>query len=302
MRVEACLGEPRVEYLQQVRWCALPGVRRPGVAHAHHGVARRPVAAGAVTGLAGRLLVRVGLVPAIAGRVAVLSRAGRRPSGRLADRRYPARRPFDVDDRQQFCRGSAGPEVAPRPAPARSRVRVRSRIGPKLPESHGTVGPICAADSRPVGGRKVSVSEGGRRAVPVADHTSPCEPRPCARTQTGERPEVAAGVRLSGGTIPDNRASPRQRVAAYGLALDRGRVLLVRASALPNVPSTWFLPGGGIEFGEAPDVALQREVTGETGYACDVGPRPDGSPRRRRDRVNPESERRRADTNCAACG
>jgi 8-oxo-dGTP diphosphatase len=67
-------------------------------------------------------------------------------------------------------------------------------------------------------------------------------------------------------------SSTRQRVAAYGLARDQGRVLLVRASELSNVPGTWFLPGGGIEFGEAPDVALQREVTEETGYVCDVGP------------------------------
>lgn len=57
-----------------------------------------------------------------------------------------------------------------------------------------------------------------------------------------------------------------QRVGAYGICRDAGgRVLLVRASARSNVPGRWFLPGGGVEHGEAPPDSLRREVLEETG-------------------------------------
>jgi 8-oxo-dGTP diphosphatase len=57
-----------------------------------------------------------------------------------------------------------------------------------------------------------------------------------------------------------------QRVGAYGICRDeRGRVLLVRASATSNVPGRWFLPGGGVEHGEAPLDGLRRELAEETG-------------------------------------
>lgn len=61
-----------------------------------------------------------------------------------------------------------------------------------------------------------------------------------------------------------------QRLAAYGLALRDGSVLLVRASDRSDVPGTWFLPGGGVEHGEAPEAAVVREVAEETGYRCRV--------------------------------
>ncbi len=57
----------------------------------------------------------------------------------------------------------------------------------------------------------------------------------------------------------------RVRIAAYALAIDDGHVLLARvARGYPNA-GQWTLPGGGLEFGESPEDALNRELTEETG-------------------------------------
>jgi ADP-ribose pyrophosphatase YjhB (NUDIX family) len=56
------------------------------------------------------------------------------------------------------------------------------------------------------------------------------------------------------------------RVAAYGLVLNEGRIVLCRISdELPEHCGKWTLPGGGIEFGEHPVDAMVREVREETG-------------------------------------
>jgi 8-oxo-dGTP diphosphatase len=57
----------------------------------------------------------------------------------------------------------------------------------------------------------------------------------------------------------------RQRVAAYGLARRDDEVLLVRASATSGVQGTWWLPGGGVRFGESPADCVVREFLEETG-------------------------------------
>ncbi|HMD44996.1 MAG TPA: NUDIX domain-containing protein [Acidimicrobiales bacterium] len=74
-------------------------------------------------------------------------------------------------------------------------------------------------------------------------------------------------------TTPADPPGPRrQRVAVYGVGLDdENRVLLTRASTRTGIGGRWFLPGGGVEFGEAPVEALVREVTEETGLEVDVG-------------------------------
>lgn len=41
------------------------------------------------------------------------------------------------------------------------------------------------------------------------------------------------------------------------------RVLLVRAA--PEDSGRWFLPGGGVKFGETPEIGLRREIEEETG-------------------------------------
>lgn len=53
----------------------------------------------------------------------------------------------------------------------------------------------------------------------------------------------------------------RTRVAAYAICEDGdGRVLLCRSRFGP-----WFLPGGGVEWGETPEAAFLRELGEETG-------------------------------------
>lgn len=55
------------------------------------------------------------------------------------------------------------------------------------------------------------------------------------------------------------------RVGAYAICRRGDEVLLVRASSRTLVEGRWFLPGGGVEFGEAPEDAVLRELTEETG-------------------------------------
>ena len=54
-------------------------------------------------------------------------------------------------------------------------------------------------------------------------------------------------------------------VRAYGVLVDQGRVALVRSSNPQHVPPLWWLPGGGIDFGESPEDTLVREFEEETG-------------------------------------
>jgi ADP-ribose pyrophosphatase YjhB (NUDIX family) len=62
----------------------------------------------------------------------------------------------------------------------------------------------------------------------------------------------------------------RQRVAAYGVAVVSGRVLLTRLTALTSRAGWWTLPGGGIDHGEDPRDAVVREVAEETGLVATV--------------------------------
>ena len=63
-------------------------------------------------------------------------------------------------------------------------------------------------------------------------------------------------------------------MAAYALIVRGGpddlQVLLTRLAPHIRVEG-WALPGGGIDHGERPAVALAREVEEECGLACEVG-------------------------------
>jgi 8-oxo-dGTP diphosphatase len=63
----------------------------------------------------------------------------------------------------------------------------------------------------------------------------------------------------------------RTRVAAYAVTRDdAGRLLLCHLAPSVGVGDIWTLPGGGIEFGEAPADAVLRELTEETGLRGEV--------------------------------
>jgi ADP-ribose pyrophosphatase YjhB (NUDIX family) len=51
----------------------------------------------------------------------------------------------------------------------------------------------------------------------------------------------------------------------YGLAAKEQKVLLARVSGRSMWPGTWWLPGGGINFGETPTQCLVREFEEEAG-------------------------------------
>ena len=76
---------------------------------------------------------------------------------------------------------------------------------------------------------------------------------------------------LVGEALADHLPVRLQRVAAYAVVLRGTDILLTRLSARAAHPGRWTLPGGGIDHGEHPSVALAREVEEECGLACEVG-------------------------------
>jgi 8-oxo-dGTP diphosphatase len=63
-----------------------------------------------------------------------------------------------------------------------------------------------------------------------------------------------------------------RRISAYGVCRDdRGRLLMVRSSALTGLPGWWQIPGGGVEQGEHPADTVVREFAEETGLDVEVG-------------------------------
>lgn len=62
-----------------------------------------------------------------------------------------------------------------------------------------------------------------------------------------------------------------QRVAAYGVIVRDGRVLLCRLGSPEPDQGKWTLPGGGLDFGEHPEQAAIREVREETGFEVRLG-------------------------------
>ena len=71
--------------------------------------------------------------------------------------------------------------------------------------------------------------------------------------------------------LADHAHHRHQRLAVYALIRRPGEVLLTRISGRGHLPGAWTLPGGGIQHGERPAVALVREVAEECGVTCTVG-------------------------------
>jgi 8-oxo-dGTP diphosphatase len=62
----------------------------------------------------------------------------------------------------------------------------------------------------------------------------------------------------------------RQRLACYGVVVHEDRLLLTRLSSNTPSPGRWTLPGGGVDHGEHPLLAVVREVHEETGMDVEV--------------------------------
>ena len=94
---------------------------------------------------------------------------------------------------------------------------------------------------------------------------------PIADVLTGARPTVPMVTEA----LADHRPTRLQRVAAYALvrrgASGAEEVLLTRLSKFAHHPGAWTLPGGGVDHGERPALALAREVAEECGVTCEVG-------------------------------
>jgi 8-oxo-dGTP diphosphatase len=58
------------------------------------------------------------------------------------------------------------------------------------------------------------------------------------------------------------------RIAAYGVIIEDGRILLAHWREYGR--SGWTLPGGGIDPGEDPADAAVREIFEETGYTAEL--------------------------------
>src|ERR1700690_216908 len=54
-------------------------------------------------------------------------------------------------------------------------------------------------------------------------------------------------------------------VRSYGVLIAAGRGALVRSPNPRHDPPLWWLPGGGIHFGETPESTVLREFHEETG-------------------------------------
>jgi len=71
--------------------------------------------------------------------------------------------------------------------------------------------------------------------------------------------------------LADHSPFRMQRIAAYALIRRDDSVLLTRISGRGAHPGSWTLPGGGIDHGESPRLAVVREVQEECGVECMVG-------------------------------
>lgn len=73
--------------------------------------------------------------------------------------------------------------------------------------------------------------------------------------------------------VTDHRPQERSRkLVVAGLVVDdAGRVLVTQRRADQALPLQWEFPGGKVEPGESPTIALARELTEELGVTAEVG-------------------------------
>lgn len=66
------------------------------------------------------------------------------------------------------------------------------------------------------------------------------------------------------------RIQKRQRVAAYAVIVRKDHLLLSRLAPRVSRAPLWTLPGGGIDHGEDPRLAVLREIREETGLDAEI--------------------------------
>ena len=90
-------------------------------------------------------------------------------------------------------------------------------------------------------------------------------------TSSDAAPGTGAGPEGPGLTHAQRKGIvPHQRVAAYAVVVERGRLLLTQLAPRTGAAGRWNLPGGGIDPGESPEAAVVREVAEETGQVVDA--------------------------------
>ena len=105
------------------------------------------------------------------------------------------------------------------------------------------------------------------RVVEIDGSTVDARWHPVVDVESGAVPTVPM-VRQA---LAHHRPATRQRLAAYALVLRDEAVLLTRNSVRGPRPGTWTLPGGGVDHGESPAVAVARELREESGLTASVG-------------------------------
>jgi 8-oxo-dGTP diphosphatase len=87
----------------------------------------------------------------------------------------------------------------------------------------------------------------------------------------GSRPPTPVPADLARYALGPDGAVQRVRLAAYAWCERDDAVLLTRVAPHGPGGGLWTLPGGGLDFGEAPAEGAAREVREETGYAVALG-------------------------------
>ncbi|MCW2792558.1 MAG: hydrolase [Nocardioides sp.] len=103
--------------------------------------------------------------------------------------------------------------------------------------------------------------------VEVDGSTAEAAWQPLDKVLDGSLPTVSLVLEA----LADHEPFQVQRIAAYALVVRDGQVLLTRISERGFHSGSWTLPGGGVDHGETPRVALEREVLEECGVPCTVG-------------------------------
>ena len=63
----------------------------------------------------------------------------------------------------------------------------------------------------------------------------------------------------------------QRKLVVAGLIIRDGRVLITQRRAEQPLPLAWEFPGGKIEPGESPEIALARELREEIGIEVEIG-------------------------------